>query len=148
MPEDTGVQQRQLIAARQVVDALGLVTMMHGAVVERPEPVCSWPKLCGQQACRFPRYFRGGEPAGLVAYILLELGYPGDLLKALDTEYEIGEVLHPGVKIARSRNCSGSCRTGRSWASRGCASPGRRSGRSRGCRCWMPGDARGSTESG
>lgn len=93
------------ITKDQVMTALNLVSWNHDQV-EDPEPVCEWPRLCGDQGCRFPRYQRDGEPTGLIAHILLELGYPKDLLKALDTEYEVGEVLHPGVKIGRSRNAA------------------------------------------
>lgn len=101
MSEDT---LTRTITAALVVQAMHLVVLESGDFVEAPEPVCAWPKLCGEQFCRFPRYFRAGRPCGLVAHVLLELGYPRDLLKALDAEYEIGEILHPGVKIARSRN--------------------------------------------
>lgn len=94
------------IKAADVIEAMHLVVLDSGEFVEAPEPVCDWRKLCGDQFCRFPRYFRNGHPAGLVSHVLLELGYPRDLLKQLDTEYEIGEVLHPGVKIIRSRNAA------------------------------------------
>lgn len=83
-------------------DAVALVTFHMGHTVEEPEPTCDLPNLCGP-ACRYPRYYRNG-PSGLVGNVLVELGYPSELLKALDCEYEIGEVLHPGVKIGRSRN--------------------------------------------
>lgn len=102
MSEDMLV--RRQISPQDVMTAVDLVTYHHGNTVEAPEPGCSWPKLCGDAFCRFPRYYRGGEPVGLVATVLVELGYPRDLLKSLDAEYEIGEVLHPGVKIGRSRN--------------------------------------------
>ena len=92
------------ISVDQIHQALNLVTFYHGDTVEAPEPICLWPKLCGQKFCQFPRYARGGGPAGLTAHVLQRLGYPLDLLKALDLEYEISEVLHPGVKIGRSRN--------------------------------------------
>lgn len=98
------LRKAQQISVDQVHAAINLVTYHHGATVERPEPVCEWSKLCGRQFCRFPRYFASGVPTGMVAHVLLDLGYPVDLLKALDCEYEVGEVLHPRVKIGRSRN--------------------------------------------
>lgn len=101
MPEDT---LTRAISSSDVMAAMHLVVIDSGDFVEAPEPVCAWPKLCSALSCQFPRYFRDGHPSGLTAHILLELGYPRDLLKALDAEYEIGEVLHPGVKITRSRN--------------------------------------------
>lgn len=99
---DTVVDRQ--ITADMVVTAVNLVTFYRGRTIERPEPPCGWPRLCSEQACRFPRYYRDGQPTGLVSHVLLRLGYPSDLLKALDMEYELGEVLHPGVKIGRSRN--------------------------------------------
>lgn len=105
MSEDTLLVRRQITLA-DVKQALLLVTYRLGECVEAPEPPCSWLGLCGPQGCRFPRYYRGAEPCGLVAHILIELGFPRDLLKALDAEYEVGEVLHPGVKIGRSRNAA------------------------------------------
>lgn len=75
-------------------------------IVEAPEAVCDYPRLCGPEGCRFPRYARGGEPSGLVAKLLIQLGYPVQLLLDLDREYEMSEVLHPGVKIWRSRNAA------------------------------------------
>jgi hypothetical protein len=102
MSEDT---LTRAITAANVLEAMHLVVLESGDFVEAPEPVCAWPKLCGE-ICRFPRYFRNGHPTGLVSHVLLELGYPRDLLKQLDTEYEISEVLHPGVKIGRSRNAA------------------------------------------
>ena len=89
-----------------VHQALNLVTFYHGDTVEDAEPACEWPRLCDQQYCRFPRYCRNGEPTGLVGHVLVELGYPLALLQDLDREYELGEVLHPGVKIGRSRNAA------------------------------------------
>jgi hypothetical protein len=103
MSESTVTSCREL-PAKAVLEALYGVTIEYNDVVEAPEPVCVYQNLCGLDGCRFPRYFRAQRPAGLVSHVLLELGYPRDLLKALDTEYEVGEVLHPGVKIGRSRN--------------------------------------------
>lgn len=93
---------RQVIDARTVRLAMDLVTYEAPDTVESPEK-CPWNRLCGDW-CRFPRYVRQGEPWGLVAAILTQLGFGLDVLKQLDTEYEVGEVLHPGVKIGRSRN--------------------------------------------
>jgi hypothetical protein len=83
--------------------ALNLVVYERPGYVEPPEPPCDWNRLCGEERCRFPRYFRG-EPTGLVAFLLLQLGYPQSLLKELECEYEMGEVIHPSVKITNSRN--------------------------------------------
>jgi hypothetical protein len=94
------------ITSELVMAAVHLATYRQPDLVEDREPVCEFSRLCGPTGCRFPRYQRAGEPTGLVAHVLLELGYPQDLLKALDTEYEVGEVLHPGVKIGRSRNAA------------------------------------------
>lgn len=87
-------------------EALHLICYHDGDMVESPEPFCDWPRLCGDASCRFPRYYRSGHPVGLTSRVLLKVGYPVDLLKDLDCEYEVGEVLHPGVKIGRSRNAA------------------------------------------
>ncbi len=92
------------ITVDMVHNALNLVTYYEPDTVEDLEPACDWPRLCTQEACVFPRYFRGDGPVGLTANVLMRLGYPTALLKDLDAEYELGEVLHPGVKIGRSRN--------------------------------------------
>ncbi len=105
MSGEIGVDVRKdVITVDHLHNALNLVTFTAPNTVERPEPACRWPKLCGQDFCRFPRYQREGLAAGLVSSVLLKVGYLVDLLKALDCEYEIGGVIHPGVKIARSRN--------------------------------------------
>lgn len=102
MPEEMLAGGR-LISAKMVLEALHMVAFRAGGTVEQLEPECDWPRLCGRN-CQFPRYFRDGKPNGLVAHVLVELGYPTGLLKELDVEYEMSEVLHPGVKIGRSRN--------------------------------------------
>lgn len=101
MSETAGTR---VIDLDMVHNALNLVTFEQGGHVEPPEGVCDWPKLCGPQGCRFPRYSRAGQPLGLVSHVLVQLGYPVELLKELDHEHEMGEVLHPGVKIGSSRN--------------------------------------------
>lgn len=105
MGEDTltRIRKAQIITVDKIQEALNLVCYHDGETVEGPEPQCEWVKLCGP-ACRFPRYCTGRGPTGLTAAVLVELGYPIDLLKSLDCEYEVSEVLHPGVKIGRSRN--------------------------------------------
>jgi hypothetical protein len=93
------------ITAADVRHAVNLVVFQNGPdTVEQSEPVCAYPKVCGEKGCLFPRYSRNGAPAGLVARALIQLGFPLQLLLDLDREHELGEVLHPGVKIARSRN--------------------------------------------
>lgn len=94
----------RVIDMDMIHNALNLVTLEQGDYVEAPEPVCDWPRLCGREGCRFPRYSRAGEPLGLVAHLLMQLGYPAGLLKELDHEHRMGELLHPGVKIGQSRN--------------------------------------------
>jgi len=101
MPENNTLNRS--ITVDMVHEALNLACFHYGTTVEAAEPACDWPRLCGS-SCQFPRYHRGGLPVGLTAQVLIELGYPTDLLKELDREYEMSEVLHPGVKIARSRN--------------------------------------------
>lgn len=105
MGEDTlmRIRKAQIITVERIQEAINMVCYRQGRTIEGPEPVCDWPKLCGEH-CKFPRYYTGAQPTGLVAHVLMELGYPVDLLKALDCEYEISELLHPGVKIGRSRN--------------------------------------------
>jgi hypothetical protein len=93
------------IHVNRLREAVNLVCLHDGGTVEPPEPVCDYSALCGLEGCKFPRYFRCG-PVGLVAQVLLEVGFPADLLRAMDREYEVGEVLHPGVKIGRSRNAA------------------------------------------
>lgn len=107
MPDEdtlTRLSDAQIITVDKIRLALDVVCYRRGATVEMPEPPCGHDKLCGDLFCRFPRYYTGEHPAGLTAHVLIQLGYPVDLLKALDCEYEVGEVLHPGVKIGRSRN--------------------------------------------
>lgn len=95
------------ISVDMIHNALNLITYHDPDHIEEPEPACEWAgKLCTEEYCLFPRYFRDGKPAGLVANILIGLSYPTELLKELDREYELGEVLHPGVKIGRSRNAA------------------------------------------
>jgi hypothetical protein len=106
MSEPAALRRGQVITVDMVKAALMQIVQGQPDIVEAPEPVCEWPRLCGDLGCRFPRYQRGGGPVGLTAHVLLELGYPLDVLKELDCEYEIGEVMHPGVKIARSRNAA------------------------------------------
>jgi hypothetical protein len=102
---DNNVLTRQ-ITVDMIHQALNLVTFHHGERVEAPELPCAWKRLCDENYCRFPKYFRNGSPTGLTAHVLMELGYPSTLLRDLDCEYEVGEVLHPGVKIGRSRNAA------------------------------------------
>jgi hypothetical protein len=90
----------------RVHEALNLAAFHYGSTVEDPEPQCEFSQLCDQGFCRFPRYSRDGLPAGLTANVLAGLGLPIEVLKDLDWEYEVGEVLHPGVKVARSRNAA------------------------------------------
>lgn len=106
MSDDTLVRlrQAQIITVDRIHQALNLLCFQNGTMVEAPELRCEYPKLCGRVSCTFPRYYYGAFPAGFTARVLIELGYPVDLLKALDCEFEEGEVLHPGVKIGRSRN--------------------------------------------
>ncbi len=95
------------ITVAHLQEAVGTVVFTAGPkTVEPAEPACSWVSLCGQGGCTFPRYSRNGVPVGLVSRTLVQLGYPVDLVLALDREYEMGEVLHPGVKIGRSRNAA------------------------------------------
>lgn len=102
MPTDNVISY-DTITVEDVRRALQLVVFEAPSRVERPEPACEWSKLCGT-FCRFPRYHRDGRPNGLVAHVLVQLGYPISLLKNMDMQYELGEVLHPGVKIARCRD--------------------------------------------
>ncbi len=104
MSEDT---LTRIITVPMIRNALNLVCFHAPDQVEEPEPACDWSaKLCPRDQCLFPRYFRDGQANGLTAQVLLGLGYPVELLKDLDREYEMGEVLHPGVKIGRSRNAA------------------------------------------
>lgn len=91
------------ITVDNIHQALNILVFLDPDHIDDPAPTCVWPKLCGE-SCQFPSYLRDNGPAGFVAGILIQLGYPLDLLKALDCEYEMGEVMHPGVKIHRSRN--------------------------------------------
>lgn len=97
----------RMIKPDDVRTALNLVVYQQGPrTVERPERDCGW-EVCAdneERICYFPRYSRNGAAVGLTAKILIQLGYPVQLLLDLDREYEMGEILHPGVKIGRSRN--------------------------------------------
>lgn len=103
MPEDNTLT-RGLITVAAVRSAMDVITVAQTHRVEGAPPPCDWPKLCTTRSCTYPRYSRDGEPLGLVSLILIQLGYPIQLLKDLDHEHEVGEVIHPGVKIHRSRN--------------------------------------------
>lgn len=50
------------------------------------------------------RYVEHGEPVCLVAKILMKLGYSIGVLKELDREYPMGEIVHAGVLIGSSRH--------------------------------------------
>lgn len=50
------------------------------------------------------RYVEHGQPVCLVAKILVRLGYSVAVLKELDREYPMGEIIHAGVQIGRSRH--------------------------------------------
>ncbi len=52
-----------------------------------------------------PRYLGlDGAPNSLVAYVLLKLGLDETVLRQLDHEFPIGELLSSGVRISESRN--------------------------------------------
>ena len=91
------------ISVDRVCQAVNRVVFDKPAQVEAPAQHCAFPRLCGKTRCRFPRYF-DGEPVGVVANTLIRLGFSSTLLKDLDCEYEMGELIHPGVKIGNSRN--------------------------------------------
>lgn len=99
MSDDT----RTDIGVPQIRAALDTAVHSDPHHIEFPPPICDWPRLCGP-TCRFPRYLHHGQAHGLTATVLIHLGYNSDLLKALDCEYEIGELIHPGVKIHHSRH--------------------------------------------
>lgn len=95
------------ISAHMVQTAISVIVSHHGAsTVEAPAPACDWPRLCAPQPCRYPRYSRDGRPCGLVARVLIQLGYPQHLLEDLDREHSVGDVLHPGVVLIESRNAA------------------------------------------
>lgn len=97
----------RMITADKVRNAINIVVWDAGPhTCETPEPPCEFTRLCDPEFCRFPRYQRNGAAAGLVGRTLVQLGYPVKLLLDLDREYEMGEVVHPGVKIATSRNAA------------------------------------------
>lgn len=104
MPDDL-LTKPGAISVDMVCRAVQAVAFKTPARIEAPYFHCVYPRLCGKASCRFPRYY-DGEAQGIVACTLLKLGLPVSLLKDLDTEYEVGEVLHPGVKIANSRNAA------------------------------------------
>lgn len=107
MSDELTVVPDRTITVDMIREAVNLVVFTQGpTTVEAPEPPCDFPKLCGPKHCRFPRYARHGEPVGLVGKTLLQLGYPSKLLLDLDREHELGEVIHPGVKIGNSRNAA------------------------------------------
>lgn len=52
-----------------------------------------------------PRYLgHDGKPNSLVAHILLRLGLDENVLRQLDYEFPLGELLSSGVRISESRN--------------------------------------------
>lgn len=50
------------------------------------------------------RYVEQGKPACLVARALARLGFSVGVLKALDAERPVGELLAPGVRVEESRH--------------------------------------------
>ncbi len=56
------------------------------------------------EAGLLPRYLHRGQPNCLVARVLVRLGYPTTLLRALDREFPTGELVHGGVEISSSRH--------------------------------------------
>lgn len=97
----------RLITLVMVHTAINVVIFERGpATLQSPEPLCLWPKICGPQGCRYPHYSHAGQPAGLIAQVLIQLGYPNQLLLDLDREHGVGDLLHPGVKLAQSRNAA------------------------------------------
>ncbi len=50
------------------------------------------------------RYVDKDEPSCLVAKVLAKLGFSLGVLRALDQEHPVGELLQPGVKVAESRH--------------------------------------------
>jgi hypothetical protein len=51
-----------------------------------------------------PQYVHHGRPNCLVARVLVRLGYSTDLLRDLDRERPVGELLHSGVRVSESRH--------------------------------------------
>lgn len=51
-----------------------------------------------------PRYVHRGEPACLVALVLIRLGFSQGVLKALDQEHPTGALCEAGVRLAESRH--------------------------------------------
>lgn len=102
-------ESSRAISVADIHRALDLVVYQGGpATVEQLEPLCGWD-VCsktGDTFCLFPRYTRDGVAVGLTAKILIQLGYPHQLLLDLDREHELGDILHPGVKIVRSVNAA------------------------------------------
>lgn len=56
------------------------------------------------EAGLMPRYLNQGRPNCLVAQVLSRLGFSRAVLRALDREYPVGELVHAGAEIAHSRN--------------------------------------------
>lgn len=52
------------------------------------------------------RYIDRGQPNCLVAMVLTRLGFSMGVLKALDQEYPVGELFHPGVRVVESRHAA------------------------------------------
>lgn len=50
------------------------------------------------------RYIDRGKPDCLVARSLAKLGFSTGVLKALDQEHPVGEILHAGVRVEESRH--------------------------------------------
>lgn len=99
--------EQRAITVEMVRTAINIVVFESGPrTVESPELPCEYRRLCDETFCRFPRYSRNGAAVGLVAKVLVQLGYPQQLLLDLDREHEMGEVIHPGVKLRRSRNAA------------------------------------------
>lgn len=95
------------ITATDVRNALNLVVFHVGpGTVEAEDPACPYEVCKGERTCLFPRYSRNGVPVGLTARVLMQLGYPLQLLLDLDREHEMGDIFHPGVKIGRSSNAA------------------------------------------
>ncbi len=69
--------------------------------VVREHPGARTPRAVDGQPVR---YVEHDEPHGLVALVMTRLGFSTGVLKALDQEHPLGELLECGVRVAESRH--------------------------------------------
>lgn len=78
-----------------VTDVAGVLTELASTAPEHADPPAEHAPA---------RYLVAGKPNCLVAKVMARLGFSTTVLRALDREHAIGNVIHPGVRLSESRH--------------------------------------------